>query len=131
MNETRNEQGYPCFDGPTTRPRARLECAPGSAIGGSVNLDQHTDNSVNKALPWVAIACLLAGMSLGVSLMSQPIMDAKIERAKAELLADFSQRIARTEALSELARKEASTAKDMVDLDRAKAKAREELKHER
>lgn len=89
-SEVRDSYGNPLVATPTTRPRATIH-AP---ITGDINQNTTTDNSVNKALPWVAIACLLAGMSLGVSLMSQPITDAKIEKAKAELRAEYAEEIA-------------------------------------
>ena len=96
MNEPRTDQGYPCFDGPTTRPRARIECAPGSAVGGSVNLDQRTDNSTNKPMPWVALASLFGGLGFGgvmVLCVLKPWETAD-RAAQAELRAEFAQDIA-------------------------------------
>lgn len=112
--------------GPVTRPRANFNAPHTGPV------DQSTDNSVGKndALPWAWTAALFGGLGFGgviVLCLLKP-WETSDRAAQAELRAEFAQRIARTEALAELARKEASTAKDMVDLDRAKSRAREELK---
>lgn len=79
------------------------------------------DASKNKALPWIAFSWFLSGGAvLGLiigSIVAPSLIDSRVEA-----------RVARAEALSELARKEASTAKDIVDLEVQRRKAREELK---
>ena len=131
--EHRTVDGFPKVSGPATRPRATIECQPGAGTG-HITQDLRTDNSSNKALPWVVVA-LLAGAALALALDARydrtEAIAAAILVAKAEMRAELESRVARAEALAELARKEASTAKDMVDLDRAKRKAVEELKHVR
>lgn len=119
--ERRTADGYPEMSGPITRPRARVECAPGGAITGNT-LDQRTDNSVNKALPWIAFSWFLSGGAIiGLivfAIIATSLIDSRVEG-----------RVAKAEALAELARKEASVAKDVVDLEVQRRKAREELKH--
>jgi hypothetical protein len=134
--EQRTPLGYPVLDGPTTRPRARVECQPGGAITAPTTIDQRQDNSVNKALPWGVIGAVFGGMGFAMGLAALLVlciggpayMDARAGRMQAELRAEFAQGVARTQALAELARKEASTAVDTVDLDIQRRKAREELK---
>lgn len=127
-SEDRNEGGYPYTSGPVTKPRATVH--PGGAITSST-LDMRTDQSVNKALPWVAFSWFLSGGAIVGLIVAVLAMQGRIESegraVKAEVAAQVEARVARAEALAELARKEASTAKDMVDLDRAKNKALEEL----
>lgn len=69
--------------------------------------------------------------AIGLSLLSTGLWIATIIFAPQLVQSRIDAGNARAYALAELARKEASTAKDMVDLDRAKAKAREELKNGR
>jgi len=82
------------------------------------------DASSNKSLPWIVFSWFLSGGSIiGLILLAiilPSYVDSKIEG-----------RVAKAEAIAELARRDASISKDMVDLDRAKLKAKEELKHER
>lgn len=68
------------------------------------------DNSVNKPLPWIVLACILGSMSLMGVILMPGLIDAKV-KANA--------------ATCELALKTAYTAKDQVDVAIAKAKARE------
>ncbi len=121
-SERRNKAGYPDLShGPMTRPRARVECAPGGAITGNT-LYQGTDNSTNKALPWIAFSWFLSGGAIiGLiiwSIVAPSLIDSRVEA-----------RVAKAEALAELARKEASVAKDVVDLEVQRRKAREEFKY--
>ena len=78
----------------------------------------------SRLLPLVMLSCFLSGGAvLGVLLLAlllPPLIDSRAEA-----------RVARAEALAELARKESSTAKDMMDVERAKRIAREELKNVR
>jgi hypothetical protein len=126
-SELRDADGYPLSRGPNTRPRSRLECQR-DIISPQIN--QSTDNSTgkNEALPWtvlLGLSCLLAGISLGVSLRQDKITDAKMGELRAEMRAEFADGVARATALAELARKEASTAKDQIDYDIVKRKATE------
>jgi hypothetical protein len=68
----------------------------------------------------LAMSTLSVGLWVATMVFAPQIVQSRIDAGNA-----------RAYALAELARKEASTAKDIVDLDRAKAKAREELKNER
>jgi hypothetical protein len=82
------------------------------------------DASQNKALPWIVFSWFLSGGALIglviLSIVAPSLIDSRVEA-----------RVARAEALAELARKEASNAMDMVDLDRQTRKAQEAVKHER
>lgn len=69
------------------------------------------------AIAAIGLSLLSTGLWIATMVFAPQILDAKIKAGAADAY-----------ALAELARKEASTAKDMVDLDRARAKAREELK---
>lgn len=68
----------------------------------------------------LAMSTLSVGLWVATMVFAPQIVDSKIKAGGADAY-----------ALAELARKEASAAKDMVDLDRQKAKAREEMKNER
>lgn len=101
--ECRNAAGYPT-----------MLAQPGSAITGS-----YMDNSrgKNDALPWVVLSCILGSMSLMGVLLMPIVIDAKVRAG-----------VARAEVLAEQARKDSAIAKDMVDIDRAKRKAIEEIR---
>lgn len=127
--ESRNSDGYPCWSSPSTRPRIGLTMSPGAAIGGPATFNQPTDNSVGKrindALNW--FAALFGGLAFGgliILCMVKP-WEAESRAARAEVRQQFAEDLARVTALAELARKEASTAKDQVDLERAQRKAKE------
>src|SRR5690242_1898010 len=90
--QSRDVDGYPIPHGPLTRPRATLTTGAGAQYGNQV--DASVGKKINEPLPWVALACLIAGLSLGVSLMQGPISDAKLDKSKAELRAEFAQQIA-------------------------------------
>ena len=139
--ELRTDDGYPLMTpGPSTRPRAHVRCEPGAAITAPVSLDQSQDNStgkrVNDALPWGVIGAVFGGMGFAMGLAALLVlciggpayMDARAGRMQAELRAEFAQGVARSQALAELARKEASTAVDTVDVEVQRRKAREEIK---
>lgn len=84
--------------------------------------------SVNPGLSWAA-AVFGGGALFAVLVMAILKPWETADRAvAAELRVEFEQRVSRTEALAELARKEASTAKDITDLEVQRRKAREELK---
>lgn len=96
----------------------------------------------NDLVPWfvvLAVCVLIVGMvaaaGLAVALTDRDYRAREtqllLDKQRAELRAEYESRVARAEALAELARKEASTAKDTVDLERQKSKAREELKNVR
>jgi|SRR5688572_22898918 len=72
------------------------------------------------AIAALAVGFLSTGLWIATAIFGPQLIQAKIDAGAA-----------RAEALAELARKEASTAEDMVDLDRAKVKAQEELKNVR
>jgi hypothetical protein len=72
------------------------------------------------AVAAIGLSLLSTGLWIATMVFAPQIVDAKIKAGSADAY-----------ALAELARKEASTAKDLVDKDRAKAKALEELKNER
>ena len=101
--ECRNAAGFPI-----------MTAHPGAAITGSY-LD--ASRGKNDALPWVVLSCILGAMSLMGVLLMPSLIDAKVRAG-----------VARAEALAEQARKDSSIAKDMVDIDRAKRKAIEEIK---
>lgn len=118
--EDRNEYGYHSVNSPTTRPSATVNA--GSAPS-QTKIDQQTkiDNSVNKALPWIAFSWFLSGGAvIGLiiwSIVAPSLIDSRIEA-----------RVAKAEAVAELARRDAAIAKDMMDVERAKRIAREESK---
>jgi hypothetical protein len=79
------------------------------------------DASSNKALPWIVFSWFLSGGAIiGLliwSILAPSLIDSRVEG-----------RVAKAEAMAELARKEASVAKDIVDLEVQRRKAREEIK---
>jgi hypothetical protein len=60
----RGEVGEVCQSVPL--PISENKADNSSSISSTVN----TDNSVNKTLPWVALAMLIAGVALGMSIAS-------------------------------------------------------------
>lgn len=95
--QCRNSSGYPVFGGDNRG-----------------NFSHQDDHSVNKALPWVAVACILAGLALGVSVMMRPIMDAMDAKAKAELRAEIAQELAEVRAEARQAGDDAAIWKNRV-----------------
>lgn len=94
----------------------------------TAKVDNRNSGNVNHHLPWLMFAAILGaiGTTLGVVTL---VLALTVGPRYLEALAQSKSE--RAVALSELARKEASTAKDLVDKDRAKAKALEEIKNER
>lgn len=95
--------------------------------GGGTPLTADVDNShsgnVNHHLPWLVMIAVLASaalMGVIVILWKGPQYTEAVAKGES----------ARATVLAERAMKEASTAKDMVDIERAKVKAYEELKQE-
>lgn len=89
--------------------------------GGTLNTAKAEINdrtSLFVSIAALAVAFLSTGLWIATAIFGPQLIQARIDAGAA-----------RAEALAELARKEASTAKDMVDLDRAKAKALEEVKN--
>lgn len=84
----------------------------GLHAGGSSAIHAPIDNSTNKPLPWIVVACIIGSMALmGVILMPM-IIDAKVRAGSAKC-----------EAVADLARTDAAVAKDTVDQWAAKQKA--------
>lgn len=88
------------------------------AGGSYAKAEVHDRTSLFVSIAALFVSGIVAGLLVAMCILIPELIEAKIQAGAA-----------RSEALAELARKEASTAKDMVDLDRAKAKAREELKN--
>lgn len=103
---SRDPWGFPVH-GPITRPATKITTG-GAPVNAKV--DNSTDNSVNKPLPWIVLACILGSMSLMGVIFMPIVIDAKIRGAQ---------------ATCDLALKTAYTAKDTVDVSLAKAKAQE------
>lgn len=64
--QVRDEEGYPVAShGPNTRNSARHSVAPGANSW----VHQTTDNSQNKALPWIIVSCIIGtlGLALGIT----------------------------------------------------------------
>ena len=87
----------------------------------TATIDQRNSNNRNDHLPWLQLNAIIGTAALmGVLIM--------LWKGPEYLAAIAEARVAKAEANSELARKEASNAMDLVDMDRAKRKALEELK---
>ena len=108
--EYRDCWGVPC--GPVTRPVAQVR-AP---LTG--NIDQSTDNSTNKPLPWVALACLFGGLGFGgliiMALLMPQYVRSEVRASNAELRADMAQQFAMLTAETGVAKYEASLAKTIA-----------------
>lgn len=116
-SEDRNDGGYPQMSGPRTRPRAQLEMHPGAGIAGPVNFDQRSDQSQNKALPWViatGVCALSIGLALGVALMSHGQITSEGRAVRAEVAMDFQKQIADFDARLRVTEYEASLAKTIA-----------------
>lgn len=120
--EDRTDEGYPLMRGSSTRPRARVECAPGGAITSST-LDQRTDNSqgktVNQALPWFVLVASIAAAALALAIdaradRTKEISDAVLV-AKAEMRAEFADRLAQVSAEARQAGDDAAIWKNRVN----------------
>jgi hypothetical protein len=92
-----------------------------SVTGGpapvSSTVSQNTDNSVNKALPWVVatgVAALSIGLALGVALMSHGQITSEGRAVRAEVAMDFQKHLADFDARLRVAETEASLAKNRV-----------------
>lgn len=94
-----------------------VNAAPGAAVHSNV------DASTNKALPWVALSCILAGLALGVSLMMRPIVEALNAKTKAELRQEFAQDLADVRAEARQAGDDAAIWKNRVMKLEAEANA--------
>lgn len=95
--ECRNSAGYP---------------AVGDNFRGYMNAP--VDRSVNKSLPWFGVAVIMAALALGLELRSDAILDSKIDRAKAEIRADFAERLAEATAEARQAGDDAAIWKNRV-----------------
>ncbi len=87
--------------------------------GGTLNTNKAEIHGVGLflAIGAIGLSLLSTGLWVATMVFAPQILDSKIKAGSADAY-----------ALAELARKEASAAKDMVDIDRAKRKALEELK---
>lgn len=70
----RSQWGFPVH-GPMTRPGAVVHSG---SRDSNTKIEQNTDNSINKPLPWIALAMLIAGVSIVMALWS------RTEASKAE-----------------------------------------------
>ncbi len=106
----------------TTDPRWPVNTSTiNSSQPVTAKVDQSHSGNVNHHLPYlIGLAVMATAALMGVLIM--------LWRGPDYLEALAEARVARAEALAELARKEASTAKDMVDLDRQTRKAQEATK---
>lgn len=121
----RDAEGYPEGLQQTAERRpvniSRIDGGGGHPVTAKV--DQSNSGNVNHHLPWLMVAAILGaiGTTLGLValvlyLFQGPEYMRTIARSES----------ARAEAISEMARKEAGIAKDMMDVERAKRIAREE-----
>lgn len=110
-----NNLGIPQIASPTTRPCATV--TSGSAPSNT-SIDQRTDLSVNKSMPWVALACSFGflgfGTAIAVALMTRGQIEAEGRAVKAEIRAEFSQSIADVKAEARMAGTDAAIAKNTV-----------------
>lgn len=103
--ELRDQFGNPRLRQPNTRPIARVR---GGRSPLNSHVDQRTDNSTNKPMPWVALGCTLGGIgfAMGISAMlvvfigAPAYIDARVKQAEAEMESRFAQRLASVEANS-------------------------------
>jgi hypothetical protein len=85
---------------------------------GGANAEAHIHGvGLFLAIGAIGLSLLSTGLWIATMVFAPQVIQAKIEAGTADAY-----------ALAELARKEASTAKDLVDSDRAKRKALEEIK---
>ena len=69
--EYRSQWGTPDLtSSPVTRPRVTVRNEGGAPSNTRIDAPTNVDNSTNKALPWVAIAMLLAGFSMAIAVWS-------------------------------------------------------------
>ncbi len=108
----------------TTDPRWPVNTSTiNSSQPVTAKVDQSNSGNVNHHLPWlIGLAVMATAALMGVLIM--------LWKGPEYLSALAEAKVSRAEALAELARKEASMAKDVVDVERAKTKAYEELKKE-
>lgn len=120
----RDAEGFPeGIRNTTDRPPVNVATITGGGTPMTTKLDQSNSGNVNHHLPWLVMIAVLSGAALfGVIVIMWKGPQYTEAVAKGES--------ARAIALAELARKEASTAKDIVDLERAKVRAYEELTKE-
>ena len=119
----RDAEGYPEGLRHTGDPRYPVNVSniTGGAVPVNAKVDQSHSGNVNHHLPYlIGLAVMATAALMGVLIM--------LWRGPDYLEALAEARVARAEALAELARKEASTAKDIVDLDRQTRKAQEAVK---
>lgn len=89
------------------------------AINNESRAEIHDRTGLFVSIAALAIAFLSSGLWIATAIFGPALMDAKVERGAA-----------RAEALAELARKEASTAKDIVDIEKSKVQAYQDLTKE-
>lgn len=113
--EKRNEGGYPRVGIPTTRPIAKVRTGHAPS---TTKIEQNTDNSNNKPLPWVALGCALGGMGFAASLilavLGPQYVRSESRSAQAELRAEFAQQIADARAEAKMAGTDAAIWKNRV-----------------
>jgi len=123
----RDADGFPEGLRNTGEPRAPVNVSTitGGTVPVNAKVDQSNSGNVNHHLPWLMVSAILGaiGTTLGIVLLCLWLISGpEYLRAIAEA------RVAKAEANSELARKEASNAMDIVDLDRQTRKAQEAAK---
>ena len=100
--------------GPITRPRATVR----TPINGDIN--QQTDNSVgkrvNEALPWCVMAAAFGFLGFGgmIAVALLKPWETEGRAIRAEVRAEFAERIANQDAYIEVAKYEASLAKTIA-----------------
>ncbi len=106
----------------TTDPRWPVNTSTiNSSQPVTAKVDQSHSGNVNHHLPWLMVNAIIGSAALmGVLIM--------LWKGPEYLAAIAEARVAKAEANSEIARKEASNAMDMVDLDRQTRKAQEAAK---
>ncbi len=110
--EQRDQWGNPWQAGPTKRPRA----CPTVGDGAVSWINQPTDNSNNKALPWAVLAALFGGMGFGGVLVLCVLApwDAADRSLKAEVRAEYAQAVADAQAEARAAGTDAAIWKNRV-----------------
>jgi hypothetical protein len=119
----RDAQGYPeGIHGGDRRP-VNFTNINGGGTPVNAEVDNSNSGNVNHHLPWL----VGLGIGVGAALFGVIVI---MWKGPQYMEAVAEAKSADATALAQLARKEASTAKDFVDVEKAKTRAYEELKEE-
>lgn len=108
------------FGNPVSRPIAWPVANVRAPLTGDIN--QNTDNSTNKPLPWVALGCFAGGMGfvagivalLVVFVAGPAYIASEVRAARAEMRGEFADRNSKVQAEVDVAKYESSLAKTIA-----------------